>query len=162
STYHRGIFHNLQYQDATPITISNNTISVEAANASATNFGLELASIQSGVGATVTNNSSTGNVYGIMLWNMPTTANITISGGTLANNFYGIWATSNDPQFGAAAASHAIISGVTINNATGAGVAVDTTVTPAAFALEVTGDTVITGSPTGIVVTGANSSANIH
>src|SRR6185503_5822507 len=119
--YHRGIFHNLQYQSASDATISNNSIFVETTGAfaaTATNFGIELASIQSGVGATVTNNNSTNNVYGILLWNLPTTADITISGGTLTGNQYGVFATSNDPQFGAGAASHSIISGVNITSAT--------------------------------------------
>jgi hypothetical protein len=128
-TYHRGIFHNLQYQDASNATISDNDIFVETPGdfpASATNFGLELASIQSGVGATVTNNNVTGNVYGILLWNLPTTADITVSGGTLTGNSYGVYATSTDPQFGSVSAhSHSIVSGVTITGSTVTGVYVD-------------------------------------
>ena len=84
-TYHRGIFHNLQYQSATAATITNNQIFAETTGdfpASTTNFGVELATIQSAVGVTVTNNNSTGNVYGILLWNVPTTSTITVSGGT--------------------------------------------------------------------------------
>jgi hypothetical protein len=61
--YHRGTFHNLQYQSATPITISNNTLITEAADASTTNFGIELASIY-GIGATVTDSDVSGFWYG--------------------------------------------------------------------------------------------------
>ena len=67
-TYHRGIFHNLQYQNATAATISNNTITAETSGdfpASSTNFGIELASIQSAVSATVTDNDVSNMVYGI-------------------------------------------------------------------------------------------------
>jgi hypothetical protein len=56
-TYHRGIFHNLQYQSATAATITNNQIFAETTGdfpASSSNFGLELSSIQSAVGVTVT------------------------------------------------------------------------------------------------------------
>ena len=91
--YHRGIFHNLQYGTASAATISGNNIFAETTGdfaASASNFGIELSSIQSAVGVNVTNNNSTGNVYGILLWNLPTTGTITISGGTLTNNTYGI------------------------------------------------------------------------
>ena len=168
-TYHRGIFHNLQYGTASDATISNNNIFAETTGdfaASSTNFGIELASIQSGVGATVTNNNSTGNVYGILLWNLPTTGNITISGGTLTNDTYGIYATNFDPQFGAVSNStNASVSGVTITGATTAGIAVVDSTDPSAtgtVALEVNGDTSITTSAVGILVTGANASANIH
>ena len=112
-TYHRGIFHNLQYQSASDATITNNSIFAETSGdfpASSTNFGIELASIQSAVGVTVTGNNSTNNVYGILLWNLPTTANIIVSGGTLTGNTYGVFATSNDPRFGAVVAARAVLA----------------------------------------------------
>ncbi|MFL6209512.1 MAG: beta strand repeat-containing protein, partial [Pyrinomonadaceae bacterium] len=128
-TYHRGIFHNLQYQAASNATFSNNDIFVETSGdfpASSTNFGLELSSIQSAVGATVTNNNVTGNVYGILLWNLATTADITVTGGTLTGNNYGVYATSTDPQFGTTSDhSHSIVSGVTVTGSTVMGVFVD-------------------------------------
>ncbi len=157
STYHRGIFHNLQYQSASDATISNNSISVETTGdfaASTTNFGIELASIQSGVGAVVTNNNSTNNVYGILLWNLPTTADITVTGGTLSGNQYGVYATSNDPQFGAGSASHSIISGVTITGATVAGIGIDDGTNVAITALGISGGTSVTGGPLGLLMNG--------
>jgi hypothetical protein len=149
-TYHRGIFHNLQYQDATAATITNNQIFAETTGdfpASTTNFGVELASIQSAVGATVTGNNSTGNVYGMLIWNVPTTNTITVSGGTLTGNQYGVLATMNDPQFGAGAPGHVVISGVTVSGATVAGMAAD----GVGASMQVTGST-ITGSAKGVVV----------
>ena len=170
--YHRGIFHNLQYQNASTATISNNNIFAETDGdfpASTTNFGIELSSIESTVNVNVTNNNSTGNVYGILLWNLPTTANITISGGTLTNNTYGVYATNEDSQFGAvSSATTASVSGVTINGATTAGLAVVDSPGAGAtgtVALEVSGNTAISSSAVGaigILVSGANASANIH
>ena len=171
-TYHRGIFHNLQYGNASTATISDNNIFAETNGdfpASGANFGIELSSISSAVDVVVTNNNSTGNVYGILLWNVPTTATITISGGTLTNNTYGIYATNEDPQFGAVStATSAQVSGVTITGATTAGIAVvDSTAVSATgtVALEILGDTSITSSVVGAIgiqVSGANASANIH
>ncbi|MDR3459626.1 MAG: HYR domain-containing protein, partial [Verrucomicrobiae bacterium] len=166
STYRRGIFHNLQYQEATPAVISGNSIQVATTGdfaASASNFGIELASIQSTVGATVSNNNVTGNVYGIMLWNVPTTGTVTVSGGTLSGNSIGLWATSQDPQFGAATASlGAVVSGVTVVGATGAGIAVDDSSGTAATRLTIQDNTSISGSPLGVHVQGANASALVQ
>jgi hypothetical protein len=161
-TYHRGIFHNLQYQDATAATITNNQIFAETngdSPASTTNFGVELSSIQSAVGVTVTDNSSTGNVYGILLWNLPTTNTINVSGGTLSGNQYGVLATSNDPQFGAGAASQAMVSGVNVSGATVAGVAVRDTA--AATKLTVSNANVSAGTGVGMLADGAGNSMNI-
>jgi hypothetical protein len=159
-SYHRGIFHNLQYQNATGATISNNTIAAETSGdfpASSTNFGIELASIQSAVPATVTNNNVSGTVYGLLLWNLPTTGTVNISGGTLTGNQYGVFATSNDPQFGAGAASKSSISGVTIVNSTAAGIAIDNSANIAGVELGISGGTSISGGPTGLLISGPNT-----
>ncbi len=130
SSYHRGIFHNQQYSGATAASITGNTVSAESSNNSGTDFGVELASIQSTVGATVTGNNVTGKKYGLLLWNCPTTGTITISGGTLNGNNIGILATDNDPQFGAAVgASTFTLSGITVTGgATGLQIEGTTTV----------------------------------
>jgi len=162
SSYHRGIFHNLNYQNASNATISNNTISAEPINNSGTDFGIELASIQTAVGATVTNNNVTGKTYGILLWNCPTTSTITVSGGTLTDNVHGIYATNNDPQFGAGANSSYVVDGVSIQNSTQNGVWVEDNET-ATVAVEIKNTTINGGaSATGIKVSGTDASANIH
>ena len=161
TTYRRGIFHNLQYEQATPATISNNQIFEETSGdfpASGNSFGVELASIESGVGVTVKNNDATGLEYGILLWNIPTTATITVSGGTLDGNQYGVDFTNNDPQFGEGEASTATLSGITIENSVVAGILVDTTAFPDATTLKIAGNTSISGGPTGLLVDGASSS----
>jgi autotransporter-associated beta strand protein len=162
STYHRGIFHNLQYESATAATIEGNNIQVETSGdfpASSSNFGIELSSIQSAVGVTVSGNNVTNNVYGILLWNVPSTGLVIVSGGTVSGNQIGVWATSQDPQFGAAAASQSVISNVTVVAATTAGVEVDDSTATAATLLTVTGNTVVSGNPLGIYVNGAAASA---
>ena len=161
STYHRGIFHNLQYSNATAATISNNTISAETAGdfpASATNFGIEVSSLQGTVGVNVIDNDVTGTVYGVLLWNNPTTGSIAVSGGTLTGNQYGIFATSNDDQFGGASgASQATISDVTIVNPTLAGIAIDNSANIAPVALTIGSGNSVAGGPVGLLVDGPNT-----
>jgi hypothetical protein len=160
-TYHRGIFHNLQYQDATAITISNNKIFQETTGdfpASGSDFGIELASLQSAVGATLANNDDSGNTYGLLLWNLPTTGAVSISGGTLTGNKYGVWATSQDPQFGAAAASSAAtVSGLAVVNPTVAGIAVDNSTNAAATSIALGAGNSVSGGPLGVLVSGPST-----
>ncbi|MDB5336673.1 MAG: hypothetical protein JWN70_2292 [Planctomycetaceae bacterium] len=162
STYHRGIFHNLQYSLATDATISNNTITAETDGdfpASTTNFGIELASLGSNVGASVTGNNISDMIYGILLWSTATTGNVAVSGGLLTHNNYGILATNADPQFGqASGASQSTISGVAIVNSTVAGIAIDSSAY-SATPVEVSfgsGNTV-TGGPVGLLVNGPDT-----
>ena len=175
SSYHRGIFHNLQYGSANNITISNNTVSAESSNNSGTDFGIELASIQQTVGATVTNNNVSGKKYGILLWNLPTSATIDVSGGTLSGNAYGVYATNYDPQFANGSTSNAKVSGLTITGSTIAGIFVDdnpSNSNNSDFTLTVDNDCEIVGTSqalTGILVSGSdahavvqNNDASIH
>lgn len=162
SSYHRGIFHNLQYQNASNATISNNTVSAESSNNSGTDFGVEIASIQSAVGATVSGNNVSGKKYGILLWNCPTSNTITVTGGTLTSNANGIYITNDDPQFGAADNSSYHINGVSVQGSTANGIWVNDNGS-ATVAAEIT-NTSIQGSPAavGVLVKGTDASANIH
>jgi nitrous oxidase accessory protein NosD len=165
--YHRGIFHNLQYGTATAATIANNDVFVETNGdfaASSTNFGIEIASIMSAVDAFVTDNNVTGTVHGIRLWNLPTTGNVLVSGGTLTGNEIGILATNNDPQFGSAGANtSAVISGVAISGATGSGIHIqDDPSATGDVHLTIENDVDVSGSPTGILVGGIDASATIQ
>ena len=150
SAYHRGIFHSLQEQDATAASITDNDLSVETSGdfaASSTNFGIELASILGSVDVTVSGNDSTGNVYGILLWKLTTTADVTIEGGALKDNQYGVLATSDDPQFGAGSASHAVLSGVQVVDASVAGIGVEELSGTAPFGVKVAGSSSVNGAP---------------
>ncbi len=165
STYHRGIFHNLQYQDATAALISDNTVTVAAGDSAATasNFGVELASIASAVGATASNNTVSNNVYGILIWNVTSTGSVLVSGGTLTSNQIGIYATSQDPQFGAANAGpgQPVVTGVTVQNATIAGIQVDASVVSVNTRVVINGNTAVSGSPLGISVKGSLAAATV-
>jgi predicted outer membrane repeat protein len=155
-TYHRGIFHNLQYSNATAATISNNSIFVDTSGlgASGTDFGLELISIEGAVGVTVTNNNDTGNAFGVLITGDTTTAGITVSGGTLSGNKYGVYVTDNDPQFPSDGNTpNATISGATITGATNAGVFVEA-VNGQTVGATLTGGTSITSSVAAIKGTG--------
>ena len=162
SSYHRGIFHNLQKEMASNATITNNIISAESTNNSGTDFGVEIASIKDAVGATVTGNNVTGKTYGILLWNCPTTSTITVSGGVLTGNNNGIYVTNLDPAFGAALTSTYIIDGISIQNSTTNGIWVNDNST-ATVGAEIKNTTINGGAAaTGILVQGSQASANIH
>lgn len=154
--YHRGIFHNLQYQDATAAVITDNQIFRETNGdfpASATNFGIELSTISSAVDVIVQNNSVTGNAFGIVLFNLTTTADITVSGGTLGSNQIGLYVTSNDPQFGAGAETRGSVSGVTITGTTAAGISIESA-GATSTKLEIKAGTAVIGGSTGLQLTG--------
>jgi hypothetical protein len=159
-TYHRGIFYNLMYQSASTGTISNNSIFVDSSGlgASGTDFGLELISIESGVAVNVTNNSDTGNTFGVIITGDTTTAGITVSGGTLSGNKYSVYVTDNDPQFPSDGNTpNAVLSGITVTGASIAGVFVEEA-NGQTVGATLTGGTSITGGTTGILVSGANAS----
>ncbi len=159
--YHRGIFLNLQYESASPFTISNNQITVDAA-APAFNKGLSIESVQSAVSETISDNNVTGAYYGYDLWNLTTSNTVVVSGGIVNNTTYGVWATNNS-EFGLGAASAVTISGVSITNASAAGIYVegDIGAGTATMAATINEGTSISGSPTGILLLGGNASATI-
>ena len=160
SAYHRGIFYNLMYEAASTGTIENNSLSVDNSGlgADANNFGLEIISVESGVGVTAINNSDTGSAYGILITGDNTTAGLTVSGGTLTGNKYGVYVTDNDPQFPSDGNTpNAVISGVTITGAAGAGVFVEEA-NGQTVGATITGGTSISGGNVGILVSGADAS----
>lgn len=83
-----GIWDNLQYSNATSMTISNNKIIGER-NSGKPSYGIYVTSIQNSVGANLTNNDVIGTDFGVGLWNVPSSL-VTITGGTLRNNLFGI------------------------------------------------------------------------
>jgi hypothetical protein len=113
-SYRLGIFHNLAYTNATSFTISNNVITTVAG--APKNVGIEVASMQSSVGATVTDNNVTGARYGYSLWNCPTSNTITVSGGTLTNCNVGVFPNNYDGYNSDAASSVYAMTGITMTN----------------------------------------------
>jgi hypothetical protein len=166
----KGIYDNLEYESASPFTVSDNTITQDNGSVSpAYNVGLLIQSMQSSVQSVIQGNNVSGFLYGVELAGNNTTNPVTVEGGTLSNNTNGVWATNNDYFYPASYNTTAALDGVTITNSTKAGVWVDSTSansqgqfnTTNTVTLAVTDGTTITGGPVGLLVDGANSLASL-
>ena len=162
-SYAGGILYWLQYNQATGATISGNTITAET-GAVANNFGILVVSNQDAVNSTFTSNAISGHDYGVGLFNVPTSNNITlgatnsISGSKLAGvfltdnlNFNPIGLT-NFLAGGPGAASTVNITGLSITGNLNTGVKVEGTTNTQT--LNMTGAS-IGGGMTGLLVAGA-------
>ena len=173
AAFFRGIYDNLQYDTATGFSVIGNTISFDSADLpvgydstlstpsnqyNVYNVGLLVQSLQPSVSATIQDNSVSGFIYGVELWNLPTNNTVTLQGGTLSGNTYGVYVTNDDPRFGAASAESVNISGLTIENSSGAGVFVQDGLPNVAVAATIEGGTSITGGNVGILVSGPDAS----
>ena len=173
--FFRGIYDNNQYGDSTGFNVSNNAIAFDTADLPANydsgitgankysnyNVGLLVQTIYGSTPATIQSNNVSGFIYGVEFWNDSATSPVTLSGGTLSNNSYGVYATNNDPRFGAAfeGGGAAVISGVIITNSSVAGVLVqDDLPNDLAVSLSIGGGTTISGSPIGAEATGSGAS----
>ncbi|HMS65880.1 MAG TPA: hypothetical protein PKD83_11585, partial [Ignavibacteria bacterium] len=113
-SYRLGIFHNLAYSNATAYIITNNVITTMTG--ALRNLGIEIASIQSSVGVTLTDNNITGAKNGYNLWNCPTSNTVTITGGLVTNCMVGVFANNYDGYNSDAASSVYAMTGVTMTN----------------------------------------------
>ncbi len=163
-----GIWVNLAY--LATVNVSNNTVNAAAAVTSGDDYtyGIYMTSLRSGTTASLNSNivGASGGQFdrGIALWNVgtsPTTT--TVTGGTVGHSDKGISLVDNDANFLLAGSNAAAkMSGVAIAGTT-VGVLVDATgSTGDTVALEIYGNTSVSGGTTGISVSGANASANIH
>src|SRR5262249_37873769 len=92
----KGIYFNLQYQSASTFTVSNNTTTQADPTVSpAYNVGLLIQSIQSSVQSVIQGNNVSGFLYGVEFAGNNTTSTVTLQGGTLSGNGYGVWDTNN-------------------------------------------------------------------
>jgi hypothetical protein len=172
----RGIFHNLAYSAASPLTFSDNTIT-GVTHASETVWdGILLASL-------AVPSVSTGNIIngagisnpseGYEIWNVQSTSPASISGGSVSNVNTGIFANNYEGYAGDASdGAHANVTGpMTITpNATGIGVRVldsPLSTTHAKVNVSVTGVTISGGAEgvkfeqTATGAVGGNISSNI-
>jgi hypothetical protein len=165
-----GIFHNLQYQSASPWTIANNSITA-INDLSLTHWdGIFIGSLQGSADVIVQNNTIDGSgttllASGYNVWNTPTTGSVTISGGSVTGVDYGVFVNNFEGYASNADDTHATVSGVDIT-ARQYGVYVKdspSNTNGATVSAVVTGDTDITtgGSGTGIFVSGSDASATI-
>ena len=156
-----GIFHNLAYTGASSFNIQNNNFTTYAG--ATNNNGILVSSIQSAVGANISNNNVTGAKYGINLWNCPTTNTITITGGTLTGCDVGVFANNYDGYSSDATTSAYAINGVNIQNSTTAGIYVkdnSANSNGATVSLSIGGATTVNNSSTGLKIEGAGASAS--
>jgi hypothetical protein len=162
----KGIYYNLQYESASPFTISDNTITQYDGSVSpAYNVGLLIQSIQGSVQSDITGNNVSGFLYGVELAGNNTTNTVTVQGGTLSNNTYGVWDTNNDYFYPASYNTAAALNGVTITGSTNAGIWVDSTSansqgqsnTTNTASLAIGGGTTVTGGAVGLKVSGAQA-----
>lgn len=172
STRRRGIFHNLFYSAASPFTVSNNTITgVNNTNETGVWDGMLIASMQA-TASTISGNNINGSgitdlsrpTTGISVWNDQVAP--AISGGTITGVKLGI-NVNNYEGYNNSNANNtlATIDGVTITNATEAGIRVHdnpANTNNATVSAEIKGNTNITGSAIGILVLGSDASANVH
>jgi hypothetical protein len=167
----RGIFHNLFYGSASAYTLSGNTITALAdLNETGAWDGILLASMQN-TASTAANNSINGAGVtavpktGIHVWNCQVAP--LISGGTIVdvgtginvNNFEGY------PTAGSNAGNtSATIDGVSISSITTAGIKIQDSPSNnnGATVFAEVKNTTITGGATGILVSGADATANVH
>jgi hypothetical protein len=113
-SYRLGIFHNLLYTNAATFIISNNVFTT--VTGAPNNIGIELSSIGSAVGVTVTDNNITGARNGYNLWNCTSTNTVTITGGVLTNCNTGVFANNFDGYSSNADPSVYAMTGITMTN----------------------------------------------
>src|SRR6185369_12889872 len=97
AAYRAGVFFNLHYANASPFSISGNTITAVAdPDLSVVRWhGVALLSQETTASVDVSNNTINGAGTGVTsagyyVWNTPTSGAITISGGTVSNVDYGV------------------------------------------------------------------------
>jgi parallel beta-helix repeat protein len=172
-----GIWYNLAYGTATPLTIKDNTIAYEENTASTRWDGIWLTSLGGSINPTISGNiingadPSTKLVSGYNLWHNTTTANdgITIQGGSVTNVDYGVWINNWDgypTSTGSnAGRTKAKIDGLTITDADLAGLYLKdnplNTSGASAFVYAKLTNSTISGSGTGVLIQGDDASADL-
>ncbi|MEQ1730502.1 MAG: SprB repeat-containing protein, partial [Vicinamibacterales bacterium] len=156
------ILVNLHYQNASTWSVTDNTVT-NLTPSSAGSTGIEVWSIQSAVGVTIEDNDATDFEHGYTLWNNPTSATITVVGGTVNGGTNGVVATNYD-SFGDAASSSYAIQRVTIQSAASNGILVEDSASNgngSTVSLEALNN-VISGNGTGIRASGAGGDTTLE
>ncbi|MBK8564250.1 MAG: hypothetical protein IPN76_13165 [Saprospiraceae bacterium] len=163
-----GIFHNLHYSNASPITFSDNTITgLNDANELNGVIGIELASLSVGSVTQDNNINLTGlttNSTGIEVWNVKNTTPAAISGGSVMGVNTGLFLNNYEGyDSDAADGAHASVTNMTITpNASGTGIRVldsPSSTSHAAVSLDINAGVAVNGGATGLSV--ENPSASI-
>jgi hypothetical protein len=163
-SYKIGIWNNLAYSAATPVTITGNTVTTVPG--STINSGIEISSIGGTSSVSVTNNSVTGAMAGINLWNNTTSALVTVGANTFTDCDYGVFANNFDGYNSNADPSAYVVDGAQIVNPKIAGVYVkdnSSNTNAATVAVQVEGNTSITGTlGSAFVVEGADATLSFN
>jgi len=158
-SYKIGIWNNLAYTDATPVTITENAVTTVPG--STINSGIEISSIQTAVNVYVTNNTVTGAMAGINLWNNTTSATVTVGVNTFTDCDYGVFVNNFDGYNSNAVTSPYVVNGAQIVNPKIAGLYVkdnSLNTNSAKVSLQVQGNTTVTGTQgTAFLVEGADA-----
>jgi hypothetical protein len=162
-----GIYLLDAYAGLGQVAITGNTMTAVAGSTS--NRGLSLEGVNAGAAVTVSGNDVTGGHVGVFLWGNP--GGVTVSGGTLSGNDYGVLASDFDQRIfdltGSAASSSAgtdssgTLDEVTVTGAAQVGVLVidDLSSTPRqSVRLTVKDSTGLSSSPIAIEVSGPHAS----
>jgi hypothetical protein len=161
-SYRLGIWHDMQHESASAFTIRDNQLTTVPGAMG--NVGLWLTQIRDAVDVSVINNDVTGAHTGIEGWNLPTTQGVTITGGTLDGNEYGVWLYNYSNYLespGAGEASQLTISGVTVRDSGAAGLRVQDHVSGTETVQLGLWDGTISGNPTGALVERLKASLNV-
>jgi hypothetical protein len=130
SDYDRGIFVYTQDAGMPTFAITGNTVSTESTGATATNIGIDIDRVLDITTGTIADNDVNGAAIGIRLDYDSTTAGLTVTGGTLTGNGYGVVLTNADPIDSSTGSKplQASLEGVTIRDSKIAGLLVEDTI----------------------------------
>ena len=156
--YHRGILVYTADTDNHVFDISANKVLAEqGAGTTATAVGIDIERVLSATSVTLSNHDVSGFHVGVEVGYSPTTAGVTVAGGTLSGNVIGVL-LSNAGAFknSAPLAVRAALNGVTVLNSKTSGVQVADTLrqTGATVTLSIDAASTIAGSPRGAVLSG--------
>ncbi|MBS1550701.1 MAG: hypothetical protein JST15_01370, partial [Bacteroidetes bacterium] len=160
-SYRLGIFHNLAYTNATAFIIANNAFTT--VTGAPNNNGIELSSIGSAVGVSVTDNNVTGARNGINFWNCTSSNTVTVSGGIISNCNVGVFANNYDGYSSNADPGVCAITGINITNCDTAIWVRDYVLNTnnATIALNINNATnVVNGTGIGLLIEGADASVS--
>lgn len=165
-----GIFHNLWYSAASVIPVSNNTINAVDSTDSTKFYGMLISSWQQTANTTITDNTiNIGDVSqtetgGYNIWNTPTTAALTISGGTVNGGMYGVFVNNYEGYSSNGGNTSIIVDNVAIRHATSAAIYVKDSPsnTNNATVRATVRNSTITGSEIGVWVLGGDARAIVE
>ncbi|MDD5371719.1 MAG: hypothetical protein PHQ40_21770 [Anaerolineaceae bacterium] len=166
-----GIFHNATWGAASPFTLATNTITAENYPGADKWNGILLSGIENSVTATVSGNeinipSAVSDIRtpttGYNVWDVPTSAPITISGGSVTGGKYGVWINNFEGYATNARNTSIIVDGVRISGASTAGINVwDSPLNTNNATVKATlKNNVITTSALGVQISGSDATSD--